>query len=33
MHSAPKTSYSSVLDDADDVDVVREADPNFPTQP
>ena len=33
MHSAPKTLYCSVLDDADDVDVVWQADPNFPTQP
>ena len=31
MHSALKILYSTVLDDADDVDVVREADPNFPT--
>ena len=31
MHSALKILYSSVLDDADDVDVVREADLNFPT--
>ena len=33
MHSAFKILYSTVLDDTDDVDVVREADPNFPTQP
>ena len=33
MNSALKGLYSSVLDDADNVDVVREADPNFPTQP
>ena len=33
MQSALKRLYSSVLDDAIDVDVVREADPNFPTQP
>ena len=33
MHSAFKILYSTVLDDADDVIVVREADPNFPTRP
>ena len=33
MHSAPETLYSSVLDDTDDVNVVREANPNFLTQP
>ena len=35
MHSALKRlyRYSSVLDEADDVNVVREAVPNFTTQP